>query len=55
VDRFPAFSVSLLHGARAITAVLINLDSGFTKQCARVLAGTLAGLFGMRQQPHLRN
>ena len=34
MDRFPAFSVSLQHGARAITAVLIDLDSGFTKQCA---------------------
>jgi hypothetical protein len=34
INRFPAFSFSLIHGARAFTAVLINLDNGFTKQCA---------------------
>ena len=60
MDRFPAFSVSLLHGARAITAVLLNLDSGFTKQCAtpvcRLQACSSSMMrvcgTGKRQQPH---
>ena len=34
LTRYPAFSFSLIHGARSFTAVLINLDNGWTKQCA---------------------